>query len=136
LSFGRPDSRLTGLGRRRRSPATVHRLLHLSTTELVDVLRGSPSSSARAFANTLGEMKPEVQAGVVLSVADKLCFLDDPVIRRFTSASLTPPNFAELIEDAARPIGVYWILHERDVSALQPLTNMFFTLLLEHLPPG
>ncbi|HVA26388.1 MAG TPA: hypothetical protein VMW62_18595 [Chloroflexota bacterium] len=42
-------------------------------------------------------------------------------------------HFAELIEDSARPIGVYWILHERDVSVLQPLTNMFFTLLLEHL---
>lgn len=115
------------------TPATVHRLLHLSATALVDVLRTSPATSARAFANTLAEMKPEIQAGVVLSVADKLCFLDDPVIRRFTSASLTPPNFSELVEDATRPIGVYWILHERDVSLLQPLTNMFFTLLLEHL---
>ncbi|MHB8621434.1 MAG: type IV secretory system conjugative DNA transfer family protein, partial [Chloroflexota bacterium] len=54
------------------TPATVYRLLLLSPTELINLLRTSPSMPARAFANTLAEMKSETQAGVVLSVANKL----------------------------------------------------------------
>ncbi len=78
-------------------------------------------------------MKDETQAGVVLSVSDKLAFLDDPVVRRFTSASLTPPNFGLLVQNPTQPIAVYWVVHERDAALLQPLSSVFFTLLLEHL---
>lgn len=115
------------------TPTTVYRLLLLSPTQLIDLLRTSPSMPARAFANTLAEMKSETQAGVVLSVANKLSFMDDPVVRRFTSASLIPPNFGRLVDDPDRPVAVYWVVHERDASLLQPLTAIFLTLLMEHL---
>jgi type IV secretory pathway TraG/TraD family ATPase VirD4 len=115
------------------TPSTAYRLLELPPTQLIDLLRTSPARLARVFANTIAEMKDETQAGVVMSVSDKLAFLDDPVVRRFTSASLTPPDFGQLLADPARPIAVYWVVHERDAALLQPLSSVFFTLLLEHL---
>jgi type IV secretion system protein VirD4 len=86
--------------------------------------------SVRACAALLAELNPETRAGIVLSVANKLACLQDPAVRRFTSAELSPPDFARLQQS---PIAVYWVLHEQDVALLQHLSALFFTLLLEQL---
>ncbi|MGH2364373.1 MAG: type IV secretory system conjugative DNA transfer family protein [Chloroflexota bacterium] len=118
------------------TPATVYDLLDLSPTDLLTLLRTSPVRQARRYANTLGDMKPEAYTGVVLMVNNKLAFMHDPTVRRFTSASLRSPDFGLLTDDPTRPIAVYWVLHERDTSLLQPLSSLLFTLLLEDLSRG
>ncbi|MBV9282497.1 MAG: type IV secretory system conjugative DNA transfer family protein [Chloroflexi bacterium] len=112
------------------TPATLASLLERGPTALVRHLGASPVPAVRAAAALLAELKPETRAGIVLSVANKLLFLQDPAVRRFTSAALEPPDFRRLTE---RPVAVYWVLHERDVAPLQPLSALFFTLLLEQL---
>jgi type IV secretion system protein VirD4 len=115
------------------TPATAYQLLQRSPDALLGELAASPVPSARAAAAQLGGLRDHVRAGIVLSVADKLSFLDDPAVLRFTSAELTAPDFAEL---QRRPIGVYWILHEQDVALLQPLSTLFFALLIDQLSRG
>jgi type IV secretion system protein VirD4 len=65
-----------------------------------------------------------------LGVSNRLAWLKEPAVRRFTSAELVPPDFAAL---AREPTAVYWVLHEQDVALLQPLSSLFFTLLLDQL---
>jgi type IV secretion system protein VirD4 len=115
------------------TPATAYHLLQRSPDALLAELAGSPVPSARAAAAQLAGLRDHVRAGIVLSVADKLSFLDDPALLRFTSAELRAPDFTEL---QRRPIGVYWILHEQDVALLQPLSTLFFALLIDQLSRG
>ncbi len=112
------------------TPATLGSLLDRTPRDLVAVLEASPLPQVRLTAGMLAELKSETRAGIVLSVANKLSFLQDPAVRRFTSAELTPPDFRQLL---VRPIAVSWVLHEQDVATLQPLSALFFTLLLEQV---
>jgi type IV secretion system protein VirD4 len=115
------------------TPATAYQLLQRSPDALLGELAASPVPSARAAAAQLGGLRDHVRAGIVLSVADKLSFLDDPAVLRFTSAELRAPDFTEL---QRRPVAVYWILHEQDVALLQPLSTLFFALLIDQLSRG
>jgi len=67
---------------------------------------------------------------IMSGVANKLSWLKDDSVRRFTSASLEPPDFSQLLRE---PTAVYWVLHEQDMARLQPLSSLFFTLLLDEL---
>lgn len=96
------------------TPATLARLLDLDPTQLIACPAHSPVPRARSMAAMLGELKAETWAGIVLSVANKLSFLRYPEVRRFTSATLQPPDFRSLTE---RPIAICWVLHEQDVAA-------------------
>jgi type IV secretion system protein VirD4 len=112
------------------TPATAYHLLQLGPTGLLETLGKSQSTTARTCAALLADQKAEARAGIVLGVANKLAFLEDPVVRRFTSADLKAPDFGEL---AAEPVAAYWVLHEQDAALLQPLSALFFTLLLDQL---
>lgn len=112
------------------TPTTVHALLQLLSTDLIDDLASSSSFLARGAAARLAELKAETHAGIALGVANKLAFLDDPTIRHVTSAEHTAPDFRQLLRE---PTAVYWVLHEQDVALLQPLSSLFFTLLLTQL---
>jgi type IV secretion system protein VirD4 len=112
------------------TPATAWALLGLGPSGLLAALRTSAAPSAAACAALLADLKPETRAGIVLSVANKLAFLQDPAVRRFTSAELVPPDFGRLQRE---PTAVYWVLHEQDVALLQPLASVFFILLLDRL---
>lgn len=112
------------------TPATLDSLLARKPSDLVAVLEASPLPQVRSTAGMLAELKSETRAGIVLSVANKLSFLQDPAVRRFTSAEVTFPDFRQLL---VRPIAVSWVLHEQDVATLQPLSALFFTVLLEQL---
>jgi type IV secretion system protein VirD4 len=54
----------------------------------------------------------------------------DPSVKRFTSASLQPPDFTELQRAST---GVYWVLHEQDLGYLRPLSALFYTLAIYQL---
>ena len=118
------------------TPATLHSIMQLGPRQMVEHLKTSESPRARTCAQTLWELKPETRAGIVMSVANKLAFLQDPAVRRFTSSELTAPDFRQLAVDPERSIAVYWQVHEQDVDLLQPLSSLFFTLLLFQLCQG
>jgi type IV secretion system protein VirD4 len=112
------------------TPATAYRLLQRAPDALLAELAASPVESARAAAAQLAGLRDHVRAGIVLSVADKLAWLDDPAVQRFTSAEVIAPDFTQL---QRRPSAVYWVLHEQDVALLQPLSALFFTLVIDQL---
>lgn len=103
------------------TPTTAHNLLQLPPDQLLKELADSPSPTARSAGRTLAMVKPELIASVFLSVTNKLRFMEDPDIRRFISASTTPPDFTEL---RRRAIALYWVLHERDISMLRGLSSL------------
>jgi type IV secretion system protein VirD4 len=112
------------------TPATAYTLLQQPPDALLAELAASPVDSVRAAAAQLAGLRDHVRAGIVLSVADKLAWLDDPAVLRFTSAEVIGPDFTQL---QRRPSAVYWVLHEQDVALLQPLSALFFTLLIDQL---
>ena len=112
------------------TPASAFQLLRLGPAGVLAPLFDSPSPLARACATFLADLKPETRAGIVLGVANRLTFLQDPAIRRFTSAQLRPPDFSVLMD---QPIAVCWVVHEHDAALLAPLSSLFFTVLLDQL---
>jgi len=112
------------------TPATAYALLTQGPRGLLAALRESPALGARQCAAMLGDLRVELLASIVLGVSNKLAWLKEPAVQRFTSAELTAPDFRIL---AQQPTAVYWVLHEQDVALLQPLSSLFFTLLLDQL---
>lgn len=66
----------------------------------------------------------------MIGATAKLVWLSDEKVRRFTSASLEPPDFGEL---RRKNVAVYWVLSEQDVAVLKPLSTLFFTLVLNQI---
>lgn len=111
------------------TPATCYRLLVEGGVALLERFGDSAIPSCRLIANTY-QSSDRTRDSVLAEVITKLGWLDDPAVARFTSASLQPPQFARLLHE---PMAVYWVLHERDVDRLRPLTALVFTLLLDQL---
>lgn len=97
---------------------------------MVDRLLESPSQHARSCAGILMMTDAKIKGSILPGIASKLKFLDDPKVKRFTSASLTPFDFSVL---KRLPTALYWCLPERDIPRLRPLTSMFFTKLFDDL---
>ena len=113
------------------TPLTAYRLFATQDQKtLLAQLSQSRSSVAREQANLFRQTSDRMKGSIVPIVAARLQFLRDPVVSRFTSATLTPPDFSVL---RRTPTSVYWCLPERDIPRLRPLSNLFFTLLLEQL---
>lgn len=118
----------------RPTPASVADFLSAYRTEqFLPILLESPSHLARYFARVFEQTDAKLRGNMITSVMTRIIFLSDPVIRQFTSAELTPPDFGRLRE---RPGAVYWVLHENDVSALRPLSSLFFTVLMYQVKQG
>ncbi len=111
------------------TPATSYRLLVEGGVALLERFGASEVASCRLLANTYGA-NDRTRDSVLAEVINKLGWLDDPAVARFTSASVQPPQFSQLLHT---PMALYWVLHERDVDRLRPLTALFFTLLLDQL---
>jgi type IV secretory pathway TraG/TraD family ATPase VirD4 len=115
------------------TPAAVYDLLTLTPTEdLIEQLSGSVSVVARRQANLFksNATDPKTRANIITGTVRSLKWLEDDNVRRFTSASLTPPNFRLLKQ---KPVTIYWSLRKSDVSRLKKLTAIFFTVLFEQL---
>lgn len=113
------------------TPLTAYNLItSMDQKDLLKMLLNSPSRVARAQAGVFNQTNEKIKGAIVPAVAANLQFLLDDEIARFTSASLEPPNFANLRRE---PTGVYWCVREQDLARLRPLTSLFFTVALEQI---
>ncbi len=111
------------------TPATAYNLLVEGAPALMKRFEGSALPGPRMVANNYtGDAR--TLGNIMSGVANKLGWLKDEGVRRFTSSSLEPPDFSRLKHES---IAVYWVLHEQDTARLQPLSSLFFTLLLDEL---
>lgn len=113
------------------TPVAAYEFFTLNPWESVlEALENSPSIIARQQKNILVGGTEDIKGGIVPGVANLLQFLQDPKIARFTSSSLDAPDFGRLKEKA---ISVYYCMHEQDIKRLQPLSTVFYTIVLEQL---
>ena len=110
--------------------AAYHLFTRTEPAKLLDIFQSSASPVAREQAIIFGQTHERMRGSIVPVVAAKLQFLRDPLVARFTSASLTAPDFGRL---RLCPAAVYWCAREQDMARLRPLSSLFFTLLLEQL---
>jgi len=110
--------------------AAYHLFTRMEPPKLLEIFQASASPVAREQAIIFGQTHERMRGSIVPVVAAKLQFLRDPLVARFTSASLTPPDFGRL---RLCPAAVYWCAREQDMARLRPLSSLFFTLLLEQL---
>lgn len=118
------------------TPATAYGLLALDVFHLLRLFEKSEATLAQRCAADMlpyehGDSK--VVAGVKMSVSQQLAFLESPAIQRFTSASREAPDFSEL---RRWPVAIYFVLNEQDLVELQPLSSLFYTLVLHQLTHG
>jgi type IV secretion system protein VirD4 len=113
------------------TPATALNLLtELETKELIATLSNSPSRVARQMIGVFKKAGEKVQGSVLIAAANRMMFLSDEAVAKFTSSSTTGADFKEM---RRHPIGVYFVIPESDTSRLQGLITMFFTLMLHDL---
>jgi type IV secretion system protein VirD4 len=112
------------------TPAHCYEILTSGTQTLSDTLLNSTSEPARRAGRAFTEADKKIQTGLASGLIGKLQFLDDPDVRRFTSSSRKPFNFAELRH---KPTQIYWCLKQSDVVELQALTALFFNLAILQL---
>jgi type IV secretion system protein VirD4 len=113
------------------TPATALNLLtELETKELISTLSNSPSRVARQMVGVFKKAGEKVQGSVMIAAANRMMFLSDESIARFTSSTTIGTEFKEM---RRHPIGVYFVIPEGDTARLQGLITMFFTLMLHDL---
>jgi type IV secretion system protein VirD4 len=112
------------------TPAHCYEILTSGTDSIVNILLNSTSEAARRVGRTFQEADDKVKTGIAQGLIGKIQWLDDPDIRRFTSSSRKPFNFAELRH---KPIQIYWCLKQSDIVELQSLTALFFNLAILQL---
>lgn len=113
------------------TPAAAYDFATSYTGEvLLEQLLKSPNPIARQYATLFSAADSKLRGNVMIGANAKLIWLGDEKVRRFTSASLEPPDFGLLRK---KKIGVYWVLSEKDVAVLKPLSTLFFTLILYQL---
>lgn len=113
------------------TPLTAYQLFtRLEPQKLLDAFLISDSPVAREQAIIFQQTNERMRGSIIPVIASKLQCLRDPRVARFTSASLTPPDFGRL---RLAPEAVYWCVREQDMVRLRPLSSIFFSLLLEQL---
>lgn len=91
------------------------------------ILAVSTSPHARDVAAVISNGKAQVRGEALMSLANMLGWMKDERIRRFTSASAQPLDWAKLREDRT---AIYWILPVKDQAPLRTLTALFFNCAL------
>lgn len=115
----------------RPTPAAAYDLLTtIKGEDLTEILLNSPSLIARQYATLFSAADYKLRGNIMIGATAKLVWLSDEKVRRFTSASLEPPDFGEL---RRKNVAVYWVLSEQDVAVLKPLSTLFFTLVLNQI---
>jgi type IV secretion system protein VirD4 len=114
------------------TPLTAYRLLTRQTDEQLEKqLKASSSEVAQEQALIFyHKTDPKHRHSFTTGVVNALQFMRDADVARFTSAGYNAPDFGRL---RRQPTAVYYCLREQDIKRLQPLTSLFFTLVLEQL---
>jgi type IV secretion system protein VirD4 len=111
-------------------PTHAYELLNTDVDILADILRNSPSETARRAAVKFAKAKDEHKNSFTDSAANKMTWMEDPNIRRFTSSTKIPFDFGSLRH---KPTQVFWCLKQTDVNGLKGLTTLFFNLAILQL---
>jgi type IV secretory pathway TraG/TraD family ATPase VirD4 len=92
------------------TPAAAYDLVTTIKGEnLTEVLLNSPNPIARQYATLFSAAEPKLRGNIMIGATAKLIWLADEKVRRFTSASVEPPDFGEL---RRKNVAVYWVLSE------------------------
>jgi type IV secretion system protein VirD4 len=110
------------------TPASVFDLLiSVPPPRLLEMLLKSDVGDGRRYAAIVALAGVDALHAAAVGVSQRLIFLADPAVRRFTSARLEAPDFTAL---RRAPTGLFWIVREDDMGTLRPLAAIFFTVLL------
>ncbi len=101
--------------------ASLIKLLHSGTENIIDQLIAAPTSAANASANMLADWEIKIQRGIIGGLIQKLSVLNDPEMVKFTDAEHSF-DFAEL---RTKPTQIFWNI-DRSVFP-NPLTAIFFS---------
>ncbi|MBI3653806.1 MAG: type IV secretory system conjugative DNA transfer family protein [Acidobacteria bacterium] len=108
----------------------VYELICADHQVLSKILTASPVATVRREARPYIEGTEHYRTGAKSGVKQKLKWLDNEKIRRFTSSTKEAFDFSVL---RRVPTQIYWCLEEDDVTRLQQLTAVFFNLMLSVL---
>ncbi len=111
-------------------PTHAYELLNTDVDVLADILKNSPSENARRASVKFAKAKDEHKNSFTDAAANKMTWMEDPNIRRFTSSTKTAFDFGQLRH---KPTQVYWCLKQTDVTGLKALTTLFFNLAILQL---
>lgn len=113
------------------TPAFAHDILHeRDMNGVAEILFNSKSRLARQQARVFWDAGDKLRGSVFTGARVSLTWLGDAKVRRFTSSTLKPINFAEM---RAGKIGVFWCLPVKAIATLRPLTALVLTLAMEQL---
>lgn len=110
------------------TPASAFDLLtSMPPPELLELLLKANIGEGRRYATVVALAGTDALHAAAVGVAQRLIFLADPAVRRFTSARLEATDLTAL---RSVPTGLFWIVREEDMGTLRPLAAIFFTMLL------
>jgi type IV secretion system protein VirD4 len=113
------------------TPAFAYDILHeRDMNGVAEILFSSKSRLARQQARVFWDAGDKLRGSVFTGARVSLTWLGDAKIRRFTSSTLKPINFAEM---RAGKTGVFWCLPVKAIATLRPLTALVLTLTMEQL---
>lgn len=113
------------------TPAFAYDILHeRDMNGVAEILFDSKSRLARQQARVFWDAGDKLRGSVFTGARVSLTWLGDAKVRRFTSSTLKPINFAEM---RAGKIGVFWCLPVKAITTLRPLTSLVLTLCMEQL---
>lgn len=113
------------------TPAFAYDILHeRDMNGVAEILFNSKSRLARQQARVFWDAGDKLRGSVFTGARVSLTWLGDSKVRRFTSSTLKPINFAEM---RAGKTGVFWCLPVKAIATLRPLTALVLTLAMEQL---
>jgi type IV secretion system protein VirD4 len=113
------------------TPAFAYDILHeRDMNGVAEILFDSKSRLARQQARVFWDAGDKLRGSVFTGARVSLTWLGDAKIRRFTSSTLKPINFAEM---RTGKTAVFWCLPVKAITTLRPLTSLVLTLCMEQL---
>lgn len=108
----------------------AYELLCTGYKHLIPLLAASTIDSVRRMATSFLDLTEKALSGIVQGLTGKLCWLEEPAVRRFTGSTKETFDFSKLKKE---PTQVYFCLNEDDVSELPQLIAVFFNLAMVRL---
>lgn len=99
-------------------------------TAVIDALGASTSLTAKRCAVKLSHADAKLRGSIVVPTAEMLAWLENPALRRFTSAETSALDFRSLRDT---PTAVYLCVEESHLSELRSLTALFWTVVFYQL---
>ncbi len=108
----------------------LYEILTLGIDETCEVLLNSPQPETRRLMRPFMTNEDKQKAAIITGLTGRLNWMNNPKIRRFTSSDKNAFNFGQLRE---KPVQIFWCLEQDDVTRLQALTTIFFSIIFTQL---